>query len=440
MDRALRPELPAWPVLALLYTMPIGWVLGAATLLPIVWGGVMLALLLVRGDVRVPRVLLAWFGFLVLVAASAVMIDTTGRAIGLGFRFANYTTATIAFLYVHESSRARLGDRRIVAALAFFWAWVVVGGWLGVLHPTGSLVTPMSRVLPSFLLDNELVREWVYPRFAELQQPWSSPESFSRPSAPFAYTNGWGTNFALLVPFALLRAVHLRGPRRLLWIGVICASAVPAVATLNRGMFLALAVGFAWTLVQLALRGRAAPLLVMTVVGLIAGAGVLLSGVADRILLRTTVSSTNVGREMIYREAFERTLDSPLLGWGGPRPSHTLDIAVGTQGHVWNVMFSHGFVALVLFVGTLWTFAWITRRATGAAFAAHITLVMTATAIVYYGFDGPQMTTALIAAAIALRAAADDRSTTTATPVPPATASTHLSSALPEPELARRGG
>jgi hypothetical protein len=120
-------------------------------------------------------------------------------------------------------------------------------------------------------------------------------------------------------------------------------------------------------------------------------------------MLRTTYSSTNFGRATVYRETFDRTLSSPLLGWGGPRPSRTLDISVGTQGHLWNVMFSHGFLALALFVTTLLWLTWRTRTCTGFGFAAHVTLVMVAVAITFYGFDGPQMLIALTAGALGTR-------------------------------------
>ncbi len=42
----------------------------------------------------------------------------------------------------------------------------------------------------------------VHPRFADVQDILGYP--VSRPSAPFIYTNDWGGNFALLIPFVIL--------------------------------------------------------------------------------------------------------------------------------------------------------------------------------------------------------------------------------------------
>ena len=396
-------RLPPWPLLGLFWTFPLSWVLGLGAFLSPLWGAVMAAYLILRRDVRFPAAMALWGLFLVIVLASGLMLDSPVRMLGSLFRFGNYAGATAAFLYVYNSAEDTLSDRRVAAAMVAFWMWVVLGGYLGVLVPHGSLTTPMERVMPGALLDNELVREWVHPSFAELQQPWGSPTAFARPSAPFAYTNGWGNNFAILMPFVVAMVGTSRGRHRLLLALALVASAVPAVATLNRGMFIALGVALAYTMLRLALRGRVGPLLSLVVVIVVGGTALVHAGALERIQLRTTHSSTNLGRVTVYQETFDRTLSSPLLGWGGPRPSRTLNISVGTQGHVWNVMFSHGFVALAFFVVTLVWLAWRTRRCTQLGFAAHVTLVTVVVAITYYGFDGPQMLVALTAAALAMR-------------------------------------
>jgi polysaccharide biosynthesis protein PslJ len=396
-------ELPAWPLIGMFWTFPISWVLGLGAFVSPLWGTIMVAYLVVRRHVTFPRPMVLWGLFLLIVLASGVMLDSPGRMFGSLFRFGNYAGATAAFLYVYNATDRTLPDRRVSVALTVFWLWVVVGGYLGVLVPDGSMSTPMERLMPGALLNNELVREWVHPRFAELQQPWGSPVAFARPSAPFAYTNGWGNNFAILMPFVVVMIGRSRGRRRIMLGLALAASTVPAVATLNRGMFVALGVGLVYAMFRLALRGRVAPLLSLLTVVLIGGIALFQTGVLDRIMLRTTYSATNIGRATVYEETFHRTLSSPLLGWGGPRPSRTLDISVGTQGHVWNVMFSHGFLALALFVATLLWLAWRTRRCMGFGFAAHVSLVMVAVAITYYGFDGPQMLVALTAAGLGTR-------------------------------------
>ena len=75
------------------------------------------------------------------------------------------------------------------------------------------------------------------------------------------------------------------------------------------------------------------------------------AGVLARLQERLHYSRTNVGRQTIYREAFDGAVNSPVFGHGAPQPSGTVDVSVGTQGQVWNVMFSYGFVALAFFLG-----------------------------------------------------------------------------------------
>ncbi len=398
-------DLPAWPILVLYWLFPVFWLLGVGVFAPILLAPVLLAYLLLLPDVRFPAVLVPWLAFIVVVIGSVVGIDTFGRGIGFLYRLGNYVAATLALLYVYNSSHRTLSDRQVIMALAAFWGWIVLGGMLGVFFEDQSFRTPLSFVMPDFLLSNDLVQAWVIPNLSEVQQPGGSPVVFARPSAPFAYTNAWGCNYALLFPFALGALTILQGWRRWAFGTLMLLSVIPVAATLNRGMFLALGVGLGYVLLRLALEGRIVWL--VSVAALAGGAGLVMvaAGVIDRIILRTTYSTTNVGRLALYQETFQRTLESPLLGWGGPRPSRLIGVSVGTQGHIWNVMFSHGFLALALFVGSILLFAWSTRHAVGLRFAAHVTLVMSATAIIYYGFDGPQMVTALVAAGLALRPA-----------------------------------
>lgn len=395
--------LPAWPLLGVFWLFPLGWVLGFGTFLPVMFAVLMAALLARHGATQLPRVLLLWALFLLFVVGSAVMIDTTGRMIGLLFRLSNYTAAGVAFLYVFNADSKVVSDKRIGLALTVFWAWVVLGGYLGVHFPEVGLVTPLARVLPGVVADNEIVQAWVAPRFADLQHPWGAPQPYARPSAPFAYANGWGCNFAILTPFVIDTIARSQGRRRLLFGSLLLASAVPAYATLNRGMFALLGFGLAYAAVRSALRGRVAALLGLGLVGASASVGLVVGGVLDQIGERTTYSSTTDDRLALYNETFERALASPILGWGGPRPSRTIAVSVGTQGHIWNVMFSHGFLALVLFLAVLWWLAWRTRGATGTAFAGHISVVIAALAVNVYGFDGPQMMVTMIAAALAMR-------------------------------------
>jgi O-antigen ligase len=184
---------------------------------------------------------------------------------------------------------------------------------------------------------------------------------------------------------------------------------VPAFATLNRGMFLALGLVLAYASVRLAMRGRLLPLS-MVLGGASVGLAVAVSvGVLARLQERLHYSRTNTGRQTIYREAFDGAVNSPIFGHGAPQPSTTVDISVGTQGQVWNVMFSYGFVALAFFLGWFGLVvlqSW--RPRDQAELWVHATLFVAFVTFFYYGYDGIQLTVAMCAAALALRARRGD--------------------------------
>lgn len=405
-DRGLavrQGELPVWPLFLAFGGFPVWWLLGLGGFAPVVAGTPILLLLLLRRDVRLPAGFLLWLFFLGWTVLSATQLDTSGRVIGFVFRFLSYGSAAVLFVHLYNQPSRVLPARRICGLFVLFLLWVVIGGYLGVLFPTGSITTPMELVLPGALKSNSYVWELVHPKFAEIQYPWGAPEPFVRPSAPFAYTNTWGSHFALLVPFAFCYAAMDVGPRRRAGaLALVAAGLVPAFATLNRGMFLALGVGVCYAAVRLALRGQ---IFLMTAIGALAGAAAYLAhtlGVFELIGSRTEYSPTNSSRATLYEEAFVRTLESPLIGAGAPRPSLTLNISVGTQGQFWNVMFSYGFVGLAVFCGFVWWLAVRSRNAPGPLLWLHVVPVMASFMLFFYGLDGSQLVLIFAAGALAI--------------------------------------
>jgi polysaccharide biosynthesis protein PslJ len=395
--------LPAWPLTWLLAGYPLVWLAGATPFVLPAVGLVCLFLLSVRGSVRLPPMWMPWVGYLVWTLASAVMIDSGGRMLGFGQRWTALVGATLVALYVYNAPE-RLTRERVLSALSWFVLWLAVGGLLGLVKPYGRVSTPMLALMPANIANNEYVRELLIPRFAEVQNPYGADAPFVRPSAPFPYTNGWGHAFVLLLP--LMVALFLAADRRLkVVVALLVAACVPvALATLNRGIFVGVFVGSAVILVRYVRRIRLGHVLLAAVPVAGLAAFVLVSGALDRIGQRTSTSSTTADRASIYREAFERTLDSPMLGYGAPRPSATLDVSVGTQGHFWYVMFSHGFVGLALFLTTIWGLAVVTRRTTDVTGALmHATLVVASVMLMFYGLDGMNLLFVLVTAAVLLR-------------------------------------
>jgi polysaccharide biosynthesis protein PslJ len=396
--------LPSWPLVVLFAGYGVWWLLGlGAFAVPIV-ALMMVVLMAVSERLVVPTGFLLWMLFLAFAAAAAVELNSGLRFVGFGVRMANYVGAGVVLVYVVNCSRSRTSDRLIVMAMIGYLATVVIGGWLGVLVPTGRLSTPTEILLPGSLTDNDYVRALVHPSFSEVQRPYGSPVLFTRPSAPFAYTNGWGCNMALLVPFAAAALAIGRRWQRVLVIGLLAAALVPAFATLNRGMFLAVLIAGGYAAVRYGLRGRFGPLLVLTIgMGLAVVVGAV-TGVAGELAMRLQYSETNVGRMTIYREAFLGALESPVFGNGSPRPSSTLNISIGTQGQLWNVMFSYGFVALAAYLGWFTYAVWFSRRArTPLQLWMHVALLLALLTTVYYGYDGPQLAVAMVAAGLVMR-------------------------------------
>ncbi|MEV0662463.1 O-antigen ligase family protein [Actinomadura luteofluorescens] len=405
-----RKDLPAWPLSLLFVGFPVWWLLGLGAFAAPIAASVMALHLMLRGGTRAPRRFGIWVLFLVWVIASGTQIDSFGRGVGFIFTFMNYAAATVVFVYAYNCSAKRLPVRRALGMVVVFWVWVVIGGFLGVLMPKTGLTTPFERILPGAIGGNEYVHDLVHPQFAEIQQPWGAPVPYNRPRAPFPYTNAWGAHYALLFPFVILYVTQARFLLRLALISLMAASLVPAFATLNRGMFLAIVVGVLYTALRYLGRGHArwpAMVIALMVVG---GIAALLSGVGSGINSRTEYSSTTNDRLGLYGEAFVRTLDSPVLGYGAPRPSETYVVSVGTQGEFWHLMFSYGFPGLLFFCGWLWLLAMRTRRVMPDSLLwLHAVVVMASFMLFYYSLDQTELILVFMAGALILRGSGEGK-------------------------------
>lgn len=401
-----RGELPLWPLAAMFSVYLLWWAIGIGDMVWVIMSVPMTLLLLARGRVHVPRGFGWWLLFLAWVVISVVEIDTGGRLIGFIYRLGIYTGATVTFVYVYNCEAKRVSLHRIAVVMTVFWVTVVFGGFLAIVFPQGSITTPMLFVVPHSLLNNELVHQILLPHFTQ-----GDPDGYfhlaRRPSAPFAYANGWGTNYTLSLPFVFIALPRLRG-RIWFWplVVLLPMSLVPAFMTQNRGMLLALAVGLVYVALRQLRRGHGVGLLTVLLFFGAAGAVNAVVPVGDLIQQRLSRSATNETRLAVYREAVDRTLESPLIGRGAPRPSRLSVSApsVGTQGQFWNVLFSHGFVGAGLFC--VWFFGLALRTAwapTAALLWLHTLLVMMCLESFYYGMVHAAIVITMIAGAAALR-------------------------------------
>jgi hypothetical protein len=271
--------------------------------------------------------------------------------------------------------------------------------------PYRRISTLALALAPTTVSGNDYVVELLSPRFAEVQTPYGAAEPFVRPAAPFPYTNAWGHTFVLLLPVIAALAVRASRRTRLLLVLLVAAAVPPALATLNRGIAVGVVVILAYWGVRFFRRMTVRRLLEIAVAGVVIAGLVAASGVTARLTERTQVSSTTQDRFSLYIEAFQRTLGSPLLGWGAPRPSLNTPVSVGTQGHFWYLMFSHGFVGLGLFLGTIWGLAWITRgaRSTEDLFL-HTAVVVMSVTLLFYGVDPMHLVIVMSCGVLLMRA------------------------------------
>jgi polysaccharide biosynthesis protein PslJ len=397
--------LPSWPVLALFVAFPLWWALGLSSFICPILATPMALALAVRGRIQVPRGFGIWLLFLFWMAASVLKVDDTNRLIGWTFRAVVYLSVTVLFLFVYNTPRQRLPIRRVALVMTTFWVVVVAGGYLGILFPEGGFHTVAEDLMPGGLLANSFVRDLVHVEFAQRADPTRGLAT--RPQAPFVYTNVWGSNFALLLPFVFIALPRLRRrlPQLLLLL-VLVASLVPAFLSLNRGLWLSLGVGLVYAALRYALRGR-----VRAVAALLLLLGVALSlavALPVQQLLRESKNETTSTRLALYQETIRKAQASPLLGYGAPRPSEE-DIrgstpSVGTQGQLWMVLFSHGIPGLAFFLGWYVWVLWRSANApTGAQLWLHVIVLIAIVQLPFYGMLPTGLPVFMVAAAVVMR-------------------------------------
>ncbi len=399
-------DLPAWPLAALFVGFPIWWLLGIGDVSWTIAGAVMAYYIFESKQRYVPKGFGLVLAFLLWAGLSVIAIDTASRLLGFFFRYAQYVAIAVIFVYIYNARRS-LPVVRILGYLSVFWCWMILGGYLGILFPTAVIKTPLAAVLPSGLLSNDLVQRMVVLRLTQGFNPDAWIPGDPRPSAPFLFTNNWGNAYSLLLPLVLLYiSIMPRGWRRWLLVLAVPISMVPAFLTLNRGMFLGLAVVAVVVVARFALQGKFKPVAALVgvcVLGLIVASQL---PFLDRLDDRLDTSGTNVARVSVYAETIERTLAAPIFGYGAPRPADTSSVLppAGTQGQVWMVMFSHGFVGVGLFLAILLWFAWRAlrlRSSVGVVISG--ILVAFFVEVFYYGVLGAGLCVIFITAAIAMR-------------------------------------
>lgn len=428
----VRPQWPLhWPLAALTIGYPLWWLLGIASFMPMAVAVVMLVHLHRRGPVRLPAGSIWWLGFLAMAVLSVVTLSSDapgavpddaggGRFMVWLYSLTAYLACTVAMVWIANLGRAEVRFATIARTLGWLYVWSTLGGLLGMVAPHLELRSVLESVLPGSLRSNSFVRSLVHPAVADIQTILGHAET--RPKAPFPYANTWGSVIALTLPFLLVGWLrHGHRWQRWVCVPVVALSAVPIVYSLNRGLWACLAIGVGFTVVSLARRGRYGALIAATVVIALTAVAFVASPLGDLVTQRFQNQHSNDRRGQLLVQTVEATaVGSPVVGFGGTRDVQGSFASIaggstpecpacgvpplGTQGHLWMVVFSQGLVGTAFFL--IFIVLALIRALRGASAASHVgALVLLFFVIQMFVYDtlGTPLMIVLLAAGLAWR-------------------------------------
>lgn len=403
--RSLRPTRATWPLWAITVGMPLAWLIGVHGFVWVLPGVVLGARILSDRSVRFPRSSIPLVLFLGWILLSLSMLGSFSGLLLFGYRWLLFAGALTCLVWLVNVPTDRVPSERIVDWLAMLWIWMVVFGYLGILLPNLSTSSPFQILLGPVgrvgFVDE--ISRW---RFAETQGFLGYP--LPRPAAPFNATNGWGAAIGILTPFFLHSwIVQPDRARRQKGYLLGLAAVYPVLVSVNRGLWVSLAVALVYFAARKALRGRFGALAVL-VGTLVAVAVLLVATPAGRLVGDKLANSTdsNQSRESLYSLAWKGALDSPLVGNGAPQHVPGADPRmppVGTHGMLWYLLFVHGFVGMALFVS--WLVAEVLRSGrvrTADGWWTHLALLIGLVQVPFYGLL-PQVVLLGIAAGLSHR-------------------------------------
>ena len=398
-----------WPLLVLFPMLPLWWVLGISGLVLSLCTLPLLAALILRRRILVPRGFGLYLLFLLWCVFSVTEVQSARQTFSATYRGTMYLAAGLLFLYILNTPRDRLSPDRAIRIMASFFVIAVIGGVVGMVIPNISFTTLAKGFVPPSLLSDQFVADLV-------SASTSSGRAFSaypiyRPKAPFIYTNEWGAAYAMSLPFALCAIVKARTKvaRDALVITAL-VSVFPLVFSLNRGAWLSATAGVLYATVRLA-RGRNSQLLrVAAAVALLVGAILFVTPLGEIVVTRLQNGYGDAHRAELYAESIDLVRASPLLGYGAPVLIQG-NLSAGTHGQLWTIVVSQGVPGLLFF--TAWL-VWALYRAakrlprghpgdTVVRFWCEVAIFVALVQMPYYDLLPWGLSIAMIAAALAWR-------------------------------------
>jgi hypothetical protein len=248
---------------------------------------------------------------------------------------------------------------------------------------------------------DSFVQSLVHPTSAQIMNLLGGETA--RPGAPWGYTNTWGNNACLLIGWAIVLGWGFLTGRRTkaLALATLAVSTVPIVYSLNRGLWIDLGIMAVYVAVRLALRGRLLALAAIGLAGVVLAGAVVLTPLGDVVNARLDDGKSNGVRMFITVKAVEGTLESPLIGFGSTRSTqggrHSIAVGqsrdcercgnftIGGDGQLWQLLFAHGVIGAVTYLGFFVVGLWRFRRdATAIGLAASAAIVSTFGAMLWY--------------------------------------------------------
>jgi hypothetical protein len=419
-----------WPLTIMFGGLGVWWALGLSGLsvhmlaIPMVW-----QLVRDRKRVRIPRGFGIWVIFLVWSAASVVMLETDplgtipdsafDRMLPFAFRLISYLAAAVIVVYTVNLDRQRYSQRKIAQVLGVGFIWVALGGFLGMFAPRLEFTSPVEMILPRSLTNVEFIASLVHPTAAQIQDFLGY--GAARPAAPFGFTNMWGHTYALLLPwFVVAFIVLVRRGRRLLGLVFLGASLVPAIASLNRGLWLGLGLTAAYVVLRQLFRGRVLGSAAVLAGGIVALTLFTLSPLNSLVQQRLETGHSNTIRAYSTEYAIELATRSPVIGFGNTRTALGSvasiavgktptcpacgNVSIGINGQFWFEIVAHGFVGAALYVGTFLYLAWRFRGDNSPiGIAGQLSVLLMLWFMFIYGALPTPLAIAFIAWAVLLR-------------------------------------
>ncbi|MEV6924662.1 O-antigen ligase family protein [Dactylosporangium sp. NPDC051485] len=413
--RRAAHRLPAWPLTGILLLYPLWWALGLGVLIfflaavPMLW-----ALVRHRAAghvVKLPPGFVLWLLFLAVVAfglftlgadpAGTVPGTAQSRLVPFAFRLGGYGALSVLLVYAGNLERRALTQERLVRLLGWLFVVTVAGGVLGMAAPRFEFTAPFELLLPGHMRHDAFVQSMVHPTAAQVMNLLGGEAP--RPGAPWGYTNTWGNNLCQLVGWLAVAAFAF-ARRRLVKIFAavtLLVSLVPIVYSLNRGLWIGLAAMAVYVAVRLALRGKFAALGLIAVAAVTVAVALAVTPLGDVVNARVEHGKSNGVRMYTTQKAIDGMWESPLIGFGstrntiGGRNSIAVgesascarcgNFTIGGGGQLWQLLYAHGLLGTVTYVGFFLFGLWRFRRdATPIGLAGGAAIVSSFTAMFWY--------------------------------------------------------